>query len=124
MTLTPAKKIYAIAFGWLVLTVVVFSFIVPKFYQSMTDLHNSHEAQIKTLQDLSAQVDALQKIQDDLTKADKQDVRPSDLFTSDIHLVNEIKSIEQFAAKSNVAETLTVTGTADKAQPVQGSSAA
>jgi hypothetical protein len=120
--MTPLKKIYILAGCWLVLTIAVFSFVAPRLSASMISLENSHEAQIKKLQDVTAQVDALQKIQDDLAKAAKQDVKPSDLFTSDIRLVNEIKSIEQFAAKSNVAESLTVTGTADKAQVVPGAS--
>jgi Tfp pilus assembly protein PilO len=120
--MTPTKKIALMIFIWLLLTGAAFTFLFPKMAISLVDLQSSHQQQIDHLKDLQEQVQALQKTQDDLSRLSSQSVKPTDLFTSDLHLVNEIKQIEQYAQKNNLIETLTVSGTADKAAAVQSAS--
>lgn len=120
--MTPSRKIIFTVFIWALLTGAVFGFVLPKLSKGLIDLQASHEKQIAQLKDLQEQVQALKKIQEDLNKIDSQEVKPTDLFTSDIRLVNEIKKIESYAQKAGLAETLTVTGTADKAQAVASKS--
>ena len=120
--MSPTKKITIVVLVWIILTGVMFVMVIPRLSNGLIALQSNHQDQINQLADLKEQVQALKNIQDDLIKVNAQPVKPSDLFTSDLHLVNEIKKIEDFAAKTNLTETLTVSGTADKAQPVQSAS--
>ncbi len=120
--MNPINKIYLAALTWLVLTFVVFSYLFPHFSQSLITLQQSHQEQISQLDSLKTQALGLQKMQDDLQQVDNQPVKLGSFFTSDINLVKEIQRIEDISQKTNIAETLQVTGTVDKALPASKTS--
>ncbi|MDB4939605.1 MAG: hypothetical protein JWO40_30 [Candidatus Doudnabacteria bacterium] len=120
--MSPTKKITLTVLIWVILTGAIFTLVMPRLSKGLISMQNNHQDQISQLADLKEQVQALKNIQGDLTKVNTLPIKPSDLFTSDLHLVNEIKEIEQYAEKTNLTETLTVSGTADKAQSVQSAS--
>jgi hypothetical protein len=119
--MAPKNKIYISIAIWIALTAAVFGFIAPKLSSGIIALQSSHEKQLTEYNKLTDELQALKKAQEDFNKVEKQDVKPTDLFTSDLKLVNEIKMIEQMAAKTSLTPALTITGTADKAVSVKES---
>jgi|GEM_PF-2409468 len=111
------KKIYGIIFTWLVITVAVFYFILPRLANSLIALQKSHQSQIAQYNDLQAQIQSLYAMQQDLDQLSKASVKPDDLFTSDVQLVNEIQHIESIAKSTGNDLKISITGTAKDAQP-------
>ena len=114
------NKIFEYFFIWAIVSAAVFFYVVPKFTQSLVDLQNSHQAQIDQLNKLQAQASNLHKMQIDLDTIAQDPVQPSDLFKSDVHLVNEFKYLEDVAAKTNNKLELTVSGTVEQELPAEG----
>jgi hypothetical protein len=108
--------------AWLVATGLIFGFAFPRLTNSLVDLRQSHEKQVTELHSLQAQALALEKMQSDLQQAENQEIKLSSFFTSDVTLVHEVQRIEEIANKTNMTETLTLTGSSDKAQVVQSQS--
>lgn len=117
----PNTKIVLSIFIWLVLTAGLFFYAIPKMSKSLTDLRQGHKEQLDALNKLKAQAASLERMRQDLDSQKKQKVLPSDLFSDDLNLVNEIKQMEDNAAKSNVKTTLAISESADKAKPLVGS---
>lgn len=94
---------------------------IPRLSKSLTDLQSGHKEQLDTLNKLKAQAASLEKMRQDLDTQKKEKVQASDLFSGDLDLVNEIKKMEDNAAKSGVKLTLTIPESADKAKPLKSS---
>lgn len=118
----PLSKIYIAAVVWLALSGAVFGLIFPKMARSLVDLQQSHQKQITELNSLQEQALGLQKMENDLSQADAQPVKLGSFFTADINLVREVQRLEDISQKTSMAESLTISGTADKAAAVQSAS--
>ena len=113
-------KIYIVVFIWLVLTGISFYFIFPKMSDSLLTLQKNHQDQIKEYNDLTAQIQSIHSMQQDLEDLANAPVKPTDLFTSDVQLVHEIQYIESISKTTNNDLKLTVTGSADDATAFAG----
>ena len=106
---------------WVVATAALFFFVMPRFSDNLTELQTSHQQQADTYNSLRAQAASLQKMQQDLDSLKNEKIQPSDFFSNDLQLVNEIKQLETNAINSNVVTTLTIPVSADKAATLKGS---
>ncbi len=116
------QKIYFNVILSVLLLGAIFGYVLPKMSNSLIALQNSHQSQIIKLKQLNEQARSLTKMNEDLSVLNQMPVKPSDFFTSDATLVNEIKTIEDVAAKTNSTMTLSISGTADKAVAVNSAS--
>lgn len=119
----PTSKIYIAVALWLVVTGAVFGFGLPKLFGGLTELQNSHQQQTDQYNQLRAQAASLETMKKDIDALKQQQVQPSDFFSTDLHLVNEIKQLETDASKSNVKTSIVIPGSADKAEVLKGSTA-
>src|SRR4051812_10086969 len=116
------KKIALAIVAWIVITAACFMLIFPRVVNSLITLRQSYAKQIGELSELRDRAKALQRMQADIAKVKKEKVQPEDLFTSDLKLVNEIQHIEDAAKFTGNDLKLTISGTAEKAQPVPSAS--
>lgn len=116
------QKIYFNTIISILLLGAMFGYIFPKMSKSLVDLQNSHQSQIIKLKQLNEQAKSLSKMNEDLQAVAAMSIKPADFFTSDATLVNEIKTMEEVAAKTKSVMTLSISGTADKALAVSSAS--
>lgn len=96
---------------WVVATAVAFFFVFPKLANQLVVVQQSHQTQIDEDNRLRTQIQALNNMQTELDKLRKQPVQPSDLFTPDVQLVNEIQHIEDVGQATNNGLTISISGT-------------
>lgn len=120
--MNAAKKIYASIFVWVVITAGVFYFAFPKISNYLVSIEQSHEDQIAQYNNLREQIQSLYAMQQDLDQVQKQDVKPSDFFTSDVQLVKEIQRVESIAALTGNQLKISISGNAGDAKQLKTSS--
>ena len=118
--MNPTKKIYSALFIWLLVTTASFYYVFPKFAAVLVNLQQDHQDQIAQYNSLQAQIQSLYAMQQDLDSLSKAAVKPDDLFTTDVQLVNEIQHIEDIAKISSNTLKVTISGTAKDAQAYPG----
>lgn len=106
-------KIYILLGAWLVIVVAFTAYIFD-----YVDKKNQAEvegivAKKKDLLELQAEQRSYQQGITDLELLSKKEVLPSNFFSSDTSLVNEIKTLENLAEVNNLKITITIGGTAN-----------
>ena len=104
---------------FLAITAAIFFFLAPMFESNLYSLQGKYQDQENQLSALTAQASSLRQIQDDFSKINQMSVKPVDLFSTDVSLVEQFKYIENLATVTNVNLELAITGTADNAQSIK-----
>ena len=115
-SLTAKNKIVVIALAWLIASLLNFT-----YFFGILDASNQQSlktiAKRKTdLASLQAQAESARQAQQDLLKLAQQPLQPENLFSRDITLVNEIKTLENLRDKFDLEMRLTdISGTINTA---------
>jgi len=119
--MSVVKKIYATLFIWALITVGSFYFLFPKFSNNLVALQESYQDQVAQYKNLQEQIQSIYAMQQNLDQVQKQSVKPSDFFTSDVQLVKEIQHVEDIAKATNNELIITISGSAADSKPVKTS---
>jgi Tfp pilus assembly protein PilO len=110
--LSAKNKIAIVVISWLVLCGVMFLYLFPIMDGKNQAELDSMAQDRKSLVLLQAQDQSYKQAQSDLQELASKTYQPEDFFTKDISLVNEVKTLEDLAAKYNLKMILTgVNGT-------------
>ncbi len=101
-SLTAKNKIYALAAVWLVLVVGMVMYGFPILDRSNEALVTKHNDQQKRLASLEAEVASYNQAQSELDKVTKQKYLPDQLFSRDISLVKELRTLEDMGLEHGV----------------------
>jgi hypothetical protein len=110
------NKIIFLALGWLILSFAMFIFFFKIMDHRNQQTLDSMAEERKALVVLQAESDSYKKAQADLDQLSGMAIQPDNFFSSDINLVNEIKTLEALSQKYNVQMQLSgVSGTINSA---------
>lgn len=122
LKLSPKNKIYIAITLWVVVVFILFWYGFPVFERVNLSAANQVLNKSKQFQELQQQQASYQAGKNDLETMSKKPYQPTDFFSKDTSVVNEIEALEKLAKDNSLELELTVTGTkagAAKA-PTQG----
>jgi len=100
------NKIYVLIAGWVVVIALLFLYGFPILDISNEALVNKHAEQQRTLATLQAEVESFKQAQSELDKVLKQKYSPEDLFSQDVSLVQELRTLEELGQRYNINMTI------------------
>lgn len=101
--LSAKNKIYALTVSWVVMIVLLFLYGFPILDSSNEVLVTKYAEQQRTLATLQAEVESYKQAQSELDKVAKQKYSPEDLFSQDVSLVQELRTLEELGRRHNVS---------------------
>ena len=100
--LSSKNKIYIVVAAWLVLCAVMFMYVFGRFDNSNQSLVNDYATVHHSFAVLQAEAESYRLSQEDLAKAKTEPLQPNDLFTEDVTLVNELRTLEALKGTYNL----------------------
>jgi hypothetical protein len=111
------NKIYLLCVAWVAGCVIMFLYVFKILDNSNQKLVDSFADQQQSLEVLQSQQESYKQANADLAKVQTEKYEPQDLFSQDITLVDELKTLETLSKKANVNMTLSgISGTVKGAQ--------
>lgn len=115
--LSAKNKIYVLVATWVVGIALLFLYGFPILDASNETLVNKHAEQQRSLATLQAEVESFKQAQSELDKVVKQKYSPEDLFSQDVSLVQELRTLEELGQKHSVTVSIGgLSGTLKSAQ--------
>ena len=105
--LSAKSKIYILCAVWVALVLLMFLYLFNILDASNQKIIASFSDQQYNLNLLQAQQASYKLAQDDLDKVTKEQYTPDQLFSKDVTLVNEVKTLEDLGTEENVQLTIT-----------------
>lgn len=115
------SRIYIVVGAFAVITAVMFFYVFGKLHGRNQNLSITVASERQTLEQLQEQQRSYEQGKKDVASLKAKPVQPEDLFSSDTHLVKEIKTLEDLSHSYALEMTLEVSGTAKNAEKVKTS---
>jgi hypothetical protein len=103
MPISSAKnKIYLVCAVWIFLCGLMFFYLFTILDKSNEKLVNGFAEQLHQTEVLQAEQESYKQANADLNKVKTEKYQPEDLFSKDVSLVNELKTLENLGLQSNI----------------------